>query len=58
MDALERADEYTPQQLSRREALQRLAIFLGGTLAASTIAGAMAEDAFAYSEGSGVRGQG
>jgi gluconate 2-dehydrogenase gamma chain len=48
----------TPQQLSRREALQRLAIFLGGTLAASTVAGAMAEDAFAYSEGSGVRGQG
>ena len=57
MDAPELADEHTPQQLSRREALQRLAIFFGGTLAASTVAGAMAENAFAYSEGSGVGGQ-
>jgi hypothetical protein len=37
-----------PAQLNRREALQRIAIFLGGTLAASTVAGAMAEDAFAW----------
>lgn len=56
MDALERADEYTPQQLSRREALQRLAIFFGGTLAASTVAGAMAKDAFAWTLPNGVTG--
>ncbi|NUO62894.1 MAG: gluconate 2-dehydrogenase subunit 3 family protein [Gemmatimonadaceae bacterium] len=37
----------TQQQITRREALQRVAIFLGGTLAASTVAGAMAENAFA-----------
>ena len=36
------------QQITRREALQRVAIFLGGTLAASTVAGAMAENAFAW----------
>lgn len=37
-----------PEQISRRDALQRVAIFLGGTLAASTVAGAMAENAFAW----------
>lgn len=58
MDGPEQSALETPQQLSRREALQRLAIFLGGTLAASTIAGAMAENAYAYDGGSGVGGQG
>jgi hypothetical protein len=42
------AEPHTRPQINRREALQRLAIFLGGTLAASTVAGAMAEDAFAW----------
>jgi gluconate 2-dehydrogenase gamma chain len=56
MDAPGEAEEYTPQQVSRREALQRLAIFLGGTLAASTVAGAMAEDAFAWTLPNGRTG--
>jgi hypothetical protein len=43
-----------PDQLNRREALQRLALFLGGTLAASTIAGAMAENAFAWTAPDGA----
>lgn len=47
----------TPQQISRREALQRVAVFLGGTLAASTVAGAMAENAFAWTT-TGARDQG
>lgn len=38
----------SPQQINRREALQRVALFLGGTLAATTVAGAMAENAFAW----------
>ena len=46
-----------PNQITRRDALQRIAFVLGGTLAASTIAGAMAENAYAWSEGSGVAGQ-
>ena len=61
MDAPEQATADTPrqqQQLNRREALQRLAMFVGGTLAASTIAGAMAENAYAFGEESGVGGQG
>jgi hypothetical protein len=42
-------------QITRREALQRVAIFLGGTLAASTMVGALADDAFAWSgEASGA----
>jgi hypothetical protein len=56
MDAPGESEEYTPQQVSRREALQRLAIFLGGTLAASTVAGAMAEDAFAWTLPNGRTG--
>lgn len=47
-----------PEQVSRRDALQRLAIFLGGTLAASTVAGAMAEDAFAWTLAEGPRDRG
>ena len=47
----------TPQQITRRDALQRIAWVLGGTLAASTVAGAMAENAFAWTS-EGVRGQG
>lgn len=47
----------TPQQITRRDALQRIAYVLGGTLAASTIAGAMAENAFAWTT-EGVRSQG
>lgn len=43
----------TPTQLTRREALQRVAIFLGGTLAASTVAGALAEHAYAWQPASG-----
>ena len=43
MDAPERAEEYTPQQLSRREALQRLAIFLGGTPIGAPILGWVAD---------------
>lgn len=46
-----------PNQITRRDALQRIAYVLGGTLAASTIAGAMAENAFAWTT-EGVRGQG
>lgn len=38
----------TPQQITRREALQRVAFILGGTLAASTLAGVLADDAFAW----------
>jgi hypothetical protein len=46
-----------PNQITRRDALQRIAYVLGGTLAASTIAGAMAENAFAWTtEGLGERG--
>ena len=45
----------TQQQITRREALQRVAIFLGGTLAASTVAGAMAENAFVWQPAPGTR---
>ena len=48
----------TPQQITRRDALQRIAYVLGGTLAATTIAGAMAENAFAWTTTTGVGGQG
>lgn len=48
----------TPQQITRRDALQRIAYVLGGTLAASTIAGAMAENAFAWTTTAGARDQG
>ena len=44
-----------PSQLTRRAALQRVAIFLGGTLAASTVAGALAENAFAWQPAPGDR---
>jgi gluconate 2-dehydrogenase gamma chain len=56
MDAPEETTADTPQQLNRREALQRLAIFLGGTLAASTVAGAMAENAVAFTLPDGATG--
>ena len=46
-----------PNQITRRDALQRIAYVLGGTLAASTVAGAMAENAFAWTT-EGVRDQG
>jgi len=46
-----------PQQITRRDALQRVALFLGGTLAATTVAGAMAENAFAWTT-EGARDQG
>jgi Gluconate 2-dehydrogenase subunit 3 len=48
-----------PQQITRRDALQRVALFLGGTLAATTVAGAMAENAFAWTtEGASDQGPG
>jgi len=46
-----------PNQITRRDALQRIAYVLGGTLAASTMAGAMAENAYAWTtEALGERG--
>jgi Gluconate 2-dehydrogenase subunit 3 len=48
----------TPEQITRRDALQRIAWVLGGTLAASTVAGAMAENAFAWTTTTGASDQG
>ena len=47
-----------PNQITRRDALQRIAYVLGGTLAASTVAGAMAENAFAWTATPGAEERG
>ncbi len=46
-----------PEQITRRDALQRIALVLGGTLAASTVAGAMAENAYAWTTSPGSDGR-